>query len=163
MDHTRNTESYHDATAVKVRKGPYIENCEFSSSLLSLVVRDRKGHTIWYIHWTESLQNFAHAMTTHMLYHVQNFIAITSVQLGWEQNYISMEFELLWKWNLWNGPVSIIIRMYGMYVISKEISWNDIEGLVQERRNSSALAMELRLSCTNPSTWYVCTWGKIFC
>ena len=28
-----------------------------------------------------------------------------------------------------------------------------IDGLVQERRNSSALAMELRLSCTNPSTW----------
>ena len=28
---------------------------------------------------------------------------------------------------------------------------NDIDGLVQERRNSSALAMELHLSCTNPS------------
>ena len=27
----------------------------------------------------------------------------------------------------------------------------DIDGLVQERRNSSALAMEFRLSCTNPS------------
>ena len=27
----------------------------------------------------------------------------------------------------------------------------DFNGLVQERRNSSALAMELRLSCTNPS------------
>ena len=26
-----------------------------------------------------------------------------------------------------------------------------IDGLVQERRNSIALAMELRLSCTNPS------------
>ena len=26
-----------------------------------------------------------------------------------------------------------------------------IDGLVQERRKSSALAMELRLSCTNPS------------
>ena len=26
------------------------------------------------------------------------------------------------------------------------------KGLVQERRNSSALAMELRLSCTNPLT-----------
>ena len=26
----------------------------------------------------------------------------------------------------------------------------DINGLVQETRNSSALAMELRLSCTNP-------------
>ena len=29
-----------------------------------------------------------------------------------------------------------------------------IDGLVQERRNSSALAVELRLSCTNPSTWW---------
>ena len=29
-----------------------------------------------------------------------------------------------------------------------------INGLVQERRNSSALAMELRLSCINPSIWY---------
>ena len=28
-----------------------------------------------------------------------------------------------------------------------------IDGLVQERRNSSALAMELRLSCTNPSIY----------
>ena len=29
----------------------------------------------------------------------------------------------------------------------------DVNGLVQERRNSSALAMELRLSCTNPSNY----------
>ena len=28
-----------------------------------------------------------------------------------------------------------------------------INGLVQERRNSSALALELRLSCTNPSIY----------
>ena len=28
-----------------------------------------------------------------------------------------------------------------------------IDGLVQEKRNSSALAMELRLPCTNPSIW----------
>ena len=27
---------------------------------------------------------------------------------------------------------------------------NHIDGLVQDGRNSSALAMELRLSCTNP-------------
>ena len=27
-----------------------------------------------------------------------------------------------------------------------------IDGLVQERRNSSALAMELRFSCTKPPT-----------
>ena len=28
-----------------------------------------------------------------------------------------------------------------------------IDGLMQERRNSSALAMELRLSCINPLEW----------
>ena len=34
--------------------------------------------------------------------------------------------------------------------------WHHIDRLVQERRNSSALAMELHLSCTNPSILY-CT------
>ena len=29
---------------------------------------------------------------------------------------------------------------------------HDIDGLVQEGRNSTANALELRLSCTNPST-----------
>ena len=29
----------------------------------------------------------------------------------------------------------------------------DIDGLVQERRNSIANALELRLSCNNPSIW----------
>ena len=35
----------------------------------------------------------------------------------------------------------------------------EIDGLVQERRNSSALAMELHLSCTNPlrSRHWICT------
>ena len=32
----------------------------------------------------------------------------------------------------------------------------NIDGLVQERRNSSVLAMELRLSCTNPSIYDNC-------
>ena len=40
----------------------------------------------------------------------------------------------------------------------KRYVWIQIDGLVQERRNSSALAMELRLSCTIPSKWsHVCT------
>ena len=38
---------------------------------------------------------------------------------------------------------------------SKEtVLWNESDGIVQERHNSSALAMELRLSCTNPSNQY---------
>ena len=32
-------------------------------------------------------------------------------------------------------------------------STHDIDGLVHERRNSSALAMELCLSCTDPLIW----------
>ena len=36
---------------------------------------------------------------------------------------------------------------------SKSLLWRYIVGSVQERPNSSALVMELRLSCTNPSTW----------
>ena len=32
--------------------------------------------------------------------------------------------------------------------------WVYFDGLVQERHNSSALAMVLRLSCTNPSIWW---------
>ena len=48
---------------------------------------------------------------------------------------------------------------------------NKVNGLVQERRSSSALAMELRLSCTNPSKYAMnftefsrCAFGvKDFC
>ena len=36
---------------------------------------------------------------------------------------------------------------------------NYMDGLVQERRNSSALAMELRLSCINPSIWWLNSLG----
>ena len=32
--------------------------------------------------------------------------------------------------------------------------WADIDGLVQNRFNSSALAMELCFCCTNPSIWF---------
>ena len=41
---------------------------------------------------------------------------------------------------------------------AKFVHWvmciSQIDGLMQERRNSSALAMELRLSCTNPSNYF---------
>ena len=50
--------------------------------------------------------------------------------------------HLLAQW--WPCLSGIYIYMYGLY----------IGALVQERRNSSALAMGLRLSCTNPSIWY---------
>ena len=42
------------------------------------------------------------------------------------------------------------------------IFWQHIDGLVQERRNSSALAMELHLSCTNPSISSIRYWQWCF-
>ena len=42
-----------------------------------------------------------------------------------------------------------------IHVLLNAVIMADINGLVQERRNSSALAMELRLSCTNLSIWCV--------
>ena len=39
---------------------------------------------------------------------------------------------------------------------SSSRGWFNIDGLVQERRNSIANALELRLSCTYPSIWRCC-------
>ena len=45
------------------------------------------------------------------------------------------------------------------YISCLDIDWVYIDGLMQERRNSIANALELRLSCTNPSISYlVWTW-----
>ena len=44
-------------------------------------------------------------MTAKLSGHVQNFIAITSLQCVWERNQISIEFDLQWKIRLWNGPL----------------------------------------------------------
>ena len=46
--------------------------------------------------------------------------------------------RLVWLQCITNGDISVAQNVH-------------FDGLVQERRNSSVLAMELRLSCTNPS------------
>ena len=53
-------------------------------------------------------------------------------------------------------PYQKYIYLYQQFVElnhEEEIKKLYIDGLVQERRNSSALAMELRLSSTKPSTF----------
>ena len=46
------------------------------------------------------------------------------------------------------------IQVSILYVYGHHSFWIfHIDGLVQEKRHSSALAMELRLSCTKPSIW----------
>ena len=56
-----------------------------------------------------------------------------------------------WKYSMNKHLISLIsisIRSLSTYLLNYHI-----DGLVQERRNSIATALELRLSCTNPSTW----------
>ena len=46
----------------------------------------------------------------------------------------------------------VVFMNYPLSNINLDISFHShFDGFVQERRNSIALAMELRLSCTNPS------------
>ena len=48
----------------------------------------------------------------------------------------------------------ILIKRGNAYVVcGKTANECHVDGLVQERRNSTALAMKLRLSCTNPSMY----------
>ena len=44
-----------------------------------------------------SLQNLAHGTTAGLSCHVPNIVAITILLFGWEQNEISITFELWWK------------------------------------------------------------------
>ena len=58
--------------------------------------------------------------------------------------------ELTWlpepfRWNLF--------RVGYKWTLVAQDSQHYINGLVQERRNSITNALELRLSCTNPSLW----------
>ena len=58
---------------------------------------------------------------------------------------------------MWNID-HIILSLWGCccicLVLNRAIlQWYHIDGLVQERHNSSALAVELCLSCTNPLIW----------
>ena len=60
------------------------------------------------------------------------------------------------KWLRWWNWISLIQQSHRTNVITDHvlfilISHHYIDGLVQERRNSIANALELRLSCTNPS------------
>ena len=50
--------------------------------------------------------------------------------------------------------VTPLLAHWNFYSLAQAIELHHVQcdGFVQERRNSSALAMELRLSCTNPSS-----------
>ena len=60
--------------------------------------------------------------------------------------------------NLVNASLHyLFMNIYGLtteWVLRSGTSWVHINGLMQSRRNSSALAMELRLVCIKQSTYF---------
>ena len=72
----------------------------------SIVIRIwwKIGFSVTPLWGTISQHNFAHATAAQLLCYVQNFIVITLIQLGWEQNEISIQFKLRWENRSWNGP-----------------------------------------------------------
>ena len=52
-----------------------------------------------------SQQNFTHSTTAVLSCYVHNYVAITSLEFGWDQNEISITFEFWWKNCEWNGPL----------------------------------------------------------
>ena len=68
------------------------------------------GFSVTQLQGMISLQKFAQDTTEQLSCHMQNFIAITSLQLGWEQNEISIDFKLWWQNLSWNGPLVYVLH-----------------------------------------------------
>ena len=81
-------------------------------------------------------------------------------------SYFTYNIQLILTWTTLQHPDKRYYKItYAQYIwcFSPDHRWVvligttctcQIDGLVQERRNSSALASKLRLSCTNPSKWF---------
>ena len=81
------------------------------------------------------------------------YFVVNSYQMSsWKSNMMVNNIITIqcipWSMQFWSCFV-----LLGFCHESLVVWW--LDGLVQERCNSSALAMELRLSCTNPSMWSV--------
>ena len=76
-----------------------------------------------------------------------------------ENNIHCRQLAIMFHWDVpYPRPTTCdILSSFGQFKVCcpadscSYTMWQDIDGLVQERCNSSALALELHLSCTNPS------------
>ena len=75
--------------------------------------------------------------------------------LSWLSLIQTWCFVLNMNWNHKNMSSFCDICRYALRWRSVHVIWAHFDGLVQERHNSSALAMELCLSCTNPLILWV--------
>ena len=72
-------------------------------------------------------------------------------QKTWNDSVVQVNAEVSWKWSSFsvNNPALFLILL--VLRLEYEGQPTVMAGLLQERRNSSALAVELRLSSNNPS------------
>ena len=104
--------------------------------------------------------------------HVKDKTASRLLSLTWESPYLGRTFVILrlgpdsclcahvlrWIDNL--NRCMIMMGKNGSMTLALHNVHKHTDGLVQERRNSSALAMELRLSCTNSTIQYIQSLSK---
>ena len=88
------------------------------------------------------LQNGIHFVSALMCYIKGNFCTCHVQNYCWN-NYYAREMKMLFHW-IGRIRCFISVRHWGIYSHSEE----QIDGLVQDCSNSSALAMELLQSCT---------------
>ena len=105
-----------------------------------------------YFLWHATFSTTCHWACWHCSHRIQETNGF--MQRRCNSNALAMELHL----NGMNHAAinhTIVLLAFTVTKLNKNISfsWTYIDGLVQERRNSIANAMELRLSCTNLSIW----------
>ena len=82
-----------------IKTGPSAYEVTHFTNNFSITIQIRRKFRLAVIHLLVILsqQNFVNATTAQLPCHVQNFVAIISLEFGWEQNEISITFELWWK------------------------------------------------------------------
>ena len=113
---------------------------------ITMQIRWKFGFSVIPLYGIILLLNFAYASTAQLTCHVQNFMVITSIYLGWEQNEISIKFELQWKIHLWNGPQDMNFVLT-IPVLSPALNW-----LAPGRCGSNFKSINLKIITQN-SNW----------
>ena len=75
----------------------FIAFYQYKEFLLAIQIRWKISLAVMALLALRSLQYFAHATTTQLSWHLQNFVAIAMSELMWEQNEILVAFKLRWR------------------------------------------------------------------
>ena len=94
--------------------------------------------------WLSKVNNIKYRSKFHDVIRCYQELMRWSVQMSVPHIHIHI-------YGAWTGYECALLHVSKMSLAQHQLRSQDIDRLVQERRNSSALAMELRFSCINPS------------